>query len=178
MTGHAVSELLLLPNCLLPHCQVSPGDLEHMSVTQKDRKKKQLRKRPTCIHTRGCQLQHVIPCYALIDLWVILKSPWSFVHVVHRDHMNSAQNADQGARTCGRFVYSIVKITRFYYYQTWLTFVWEIYLQGAQRFVGFFLLIVLFGCWLVGQANSDHMWSWYALACEYSHQTSKLILHA
>ena len=29
--------------------------------------------------------------------------------------------------------------------------------QGAQRFVDFFFSIVLFGCWLAGQANSDHV---------------------
>ena len=28
---------------------------------------------------------------------------------------------------------------------------------GAQRFVGFFFLIVLFGCWLAGQANFNHV---------------------
>ena len=32
-------------------------------------------------------------------------------------------------------------------------------LRDAQRYVGIFFLIVLFECWLAGQANSDHMWS-------------------
>ena len=35
--------------------------------------------------------------------------------------MNRAGNADQAARTCERFVYSILKITRLYDYQTWRT---------------------------------------------------------
>ena len=42
----------------------------------------------------------------LIDLWVIeIKSPGSFahVHVVRRNHVNGARNADQAARTCERF---------------------------------------------------------------------------
>ena len=63
--------------------------------------------------------------------WV-KKSLWSFAHVVRGDHVNRARNADHAARTCERFVYSIVKI-RFYDYQTWLT-----HSQGAQRYVGFF----------------------------------------
>ena len=29
--------------------------------------------------------------------------------------------------------------------------------QGVQRFVGFFYLDCVFGCWLAGQTNSDHM---------------------
>ena len=49
--------------------------------------------------------------------------------------MNRTRNADHAARTCERFVYSIVKITRLYDYQTWQTR-GE---MGAQRFVGFFL---------------------------------------
>ena len=29
--------------------------------------------------------------------------------------------------------------------------------RGAQRFVGFHFLTVLFGCWLAGQTNCDHV---------------------
>ena len=35
--------------------------------------------------------------------------------------MNRARNTDQVARTCERFAYSIVTITRFHDYQTWPT---------------------------------------------------------
>ena len=59
------------------------------------------------------------------------------MHVVRRDHVNRARNADHAARTCERFVYSIVKITRLYDYQTWRTHL--INVRGAQRYVGFFL---------------------------------------
>ena len=42
----------------------------------------------------------------LTDLWVIkIKSQWSFAHILHRDQVNSTQNADHAARTCKRFVY-------------------------------------------------------------------------
>ena len=44
-------------------------------------------------------------------------------------------NPDQAARTYERFVYSMVKITRFDDYQTWPT-----HSRGAQRFVGSFFL--------------------------------------
>ena len=54
----------------------------------------------------------------LVDLWGIrIKSPRSFAHLVRRDHVNRARNAYQAARTCERFVYSVVKITIFYDYQ-------------------------------------------------------------
>ena len=52
--------------------------------------------------------------------------------------MNRARNADHAARTCKRFVYPTVKITRLYDYQTW----WTHFLRnsrGAQRQVDFFL---------------------------------------
>ena len=58
---------------------------------------------------------HVIGFSDLVDLWVInIKSPCAFARVVRRDHVNRARNADHAARTCERFVYSIVRITRFY----------------------------------------------------------------
>ena len=61
-----------------------------------------------------------------VDLWVIkIKSPWSLAHVLRRDHVNKAWNADYAARTCEKSVYSIVKETTFYDYKTW--FVWEIH---------------------------------------------------
>ena len=65
---------------------------------------------------------HVIGFSGLVDLWVIkIKSLWSFARVVRRDHVNRARNADHTARACEMFVYSIVKITRLYDYQTWQT---------------------------------------------------------
>ena len=103
---------------------------------------------------------HVIGFFDLVDLWVIKikKSLWSFALVVRRDHVNRARNTDHAVRTRERFVYSIAKITRFYDYQTWQTYLSRSS-RGAQRFVGFFL-IMLFGCWLARQENSDHMGSW------------------
>ena len=59
------------------------------------------------------------------------------MHVVHKDQVNSAQDVDQAARTCERFVFSIVKITRLYDYQTRPTHLLR-NSQGAQRYVGFF----------------------------------------
>ena len=71
---------------------------------------------------RGTRLLRVIGFYDPVDLWVIkIKSPWSFAKVVRRDRVNRARNADNAARTRERFVYSIVKITRLYDYQTWRT---------------------------------------------------------
>ena len=101
--------------------------------------------------------RHVIGFSDLVDLWVIkIKSLWSFARVVRRDHVNRARNADHTARACEMFVYSIVKITRLYDYRTWQTHFLR-NSRGAQRFVGFFFLILLFGCWLAGQAISDHV---------------------
>ena len=50
--------------------------------------------------------------------------------------MNRARNAEEVARTCERFVYFIVKITKLYDYQTWQTHFGG-NSRGAQRFVGF-----------------------------------------
>ena len=77
------------------------------------------------------------------------------MHIVRRDHVNRARNADHAVRTCERFVYSTVKITRSYDYQTWAdTFFWEIHevRKGMWAFC-FYCLIVLFSCWLAGQTN-------------------------
>ena len=52
-----------------------------------------------------------------------------------------------------RFVHCIVKITRFYDYDTLFFFRNP---RGAQRFVGL-KLFSLFACWLTGQANSNHI---------------------
>ena len=63
---------------------------------------------------------HVIGFSDLVDLCVIkIKSLWSFAHVIRRYQVNRARNADHAASTCKRFVYSVVKITRLYGYQTW-----------------------------------------------------------
>ena len=56
--------------------------------------------------------------------------------------MNRARKADHAARTWERLVYSKVKITRLYDYQTWQTHFMR-NSQGAQRSVGFLFLIVL-----------------------------------
>ena len=52
--------------------------------------------------------------------------------------MNRARKAYKTARTCGRFVYSTVNITRLYDYQTWQTLSFLRNTRGAQRYVGFF----------------------------------------
>ena len=51
--------------------------------------------------------------------------------------MNRARNADYAARVCKKSVYSVVKITRLYDYQTWKTSL-EKFSQDAQRFMGKF----------------------------------------
>ena len=82
------------------------------------------------------------PCdwfFDLVDFWVIkIKILWSFAHVLRRDHVNRARNADQAARVCYRFVYSIVKITR-----VWLSNVEGTRLEKFTRYAkvyGLFLL--------------------------------------
>ena len=82
----------------------------------------------------------------LVDLWGIrIKSPRSFAHLVRRDHVNRARNADQAARTCERFVYSVVKITRFYDYQKWLTHLFEKFTRCAKQ-CGLFLVVLSIDC--------------------------------
>ena len=65
------------------------------------------------ICSKPCQSIHVTEFLELVDLWVnkILKKPNPLIH-------SCEQNTDQVARTYERFVYSIVKTTRLYDYQT------------------------------------------------------------
>ena len=50
-----------------------------------------------------------------------------------------ARNAYHAARTCERFVYCIVKITRLYDYQTWQTHLWWKFTRCAKVYGLFFL---------------------------------------
>ena len=93
----------------------------------------------------------------LVDLWVMKtkKSIWSFARVVHRDQVIRARHVDHTARTCDMFVYSIVKITRLHGQHTNV-----LEIHGCAKVFGLFFLDVLFGRWLAGQTNSDHMDCW------------------
>ena len=74
-----------------------------------------------------------------VALWVTkIKA-----HVARRGHVNRAQNADHAAKTCDRFVYSIVKVTKLYDYQTCQTF-FERFIR-CSKVCGLFFLIVLLG---------------------------------
>ena len=84
---------------------------------------------------------HVIGFADLVDLWVTKIKAYDPLRAVRRDHVNKARNTDHAARTCERFVNSIVKITRVYDYQRRQTHLF-------LKFTTF--LIVLFGCCLVG----------------------------
>ena len=90
--------------------------------------------------------------FDLVDLWVIkIKSLWSFAHVVRRDHVNRARNADtQREYAKGLFYsqdYMIIKHGRHIF--------WEI--NEVRKGMWDFFFIGLFGCWLAGQTNSDHV---------------------
>ena len=90
---------------------------------------------------------HAIGPSELIDLCVI-KIKLSFVHKVHWDHMNTARNADQAARRCEGFVYSIVKITRSYDLSSMAdTFLWPFFLPCAfWVLIGWADKLLLQGC--------------------------------
>ena len=73
------------------------------------------------------------------------------------DHVNRARNADQAARTCERFVYSIVTVTRFLDYEAWHICLRNS--QGAQRYMGFFSSLCFSDAdWLDRQTLIT--WSW------------------
>ena len=73
-----------------------------------------------------------------------------------RSRSSEQSRENKRARTSERLVYSITEMTELYDYQTWLTHFLRSP-RGAQRFVGLFVLTALFGCWLAGHANSDHV---------------------
>ena len=111
-----------------------------------------------CIFKCLCYIEknHLIGFSDLVDLWVIkIKKPMILCACsTSRSSEQSTKNTDHTVRVCERFVYSVVKITRLYDYQTWKTRFWR-NSRGAQRFVGFVFLTVLYGCWLAEQTNSD-----------------------
>ena len=82
-----------------------------------------------------------------------IKSPWSLAHVVRRDHVHRARNADYAARVYERFVNFISKMTRLSNIE--LAFLEEFTMRNI--FVGLFFLTVLFGCWLAEQVNFHHI---------------------
>ena len=73
-----------------------------------------------------------LTCSGFVGVWPYdpLHMYMWYVEIKWTEH-----ETHQAARTCKRFVYSIVKITRLYDYQTWNSR----NSRGAQRFVGFFL---------------------------------------
>ena len=75
------------------------------------------------------------------------------MHIVCQDQANRARNAKHTAGTCEMFVYSIVKITRLYDFQTRETHFLRSS-QGAQRHMSFFLDCAL--CMLIDWAGTNH----------------------
>ena len=84
-----------------------------------------------------CYHCHVIGCSDLVDLWVT-KIKKSIILCASSSQVDKTRSADHAARTCKRFVYSILT-TRFYYYQTWLTHLFEKFTRCA-RIYGFLFL--------------------------------------
>ena len=68
------------------------------------------------------------------------------VQGVYIDNMHKARNADQVARTLGKGLFhSIVKITRFYSFQTWPTHLIEKFMRcakGMRAFLSFFWVLI------------------------------------
>ena len=92
--------------------------------------------------------QSQLPCdrifrqFADFRIIKIKKFVMLCVRSIRRDQVNRARNADYAARTCERFVYSIVKITRLYDYQTWQTFSEKF--TRCAKVCGLFLLLFCF----------------------------------
>ena len=97
-------------------------------------------------HFLRTQYIHVIRFSDLVDLWVIkVKCLWSFARVMRRNHLNSTW--DHAARTCERFMYSVVKITRSCYYQTWSIHFFEKlewFTQNCSQYIYVYIYIYLF----------------------------------
>ena len=115
------------------------------------------------INTRAFP-SHVTGFSDLVDMWVIQKKKPMILCArstkIYPLQVNRAWNADLAARTCEKFFWhSIARL--------WLSNMADRFWgnsRGAQRYVGFFSLIVLFGCWLAGQTSSGHV---VTLLCLY-----------
>ena len=105
------------------------------------------------LHTRESAWQvwsfdflHLIGFSDLVFLYK-RKKPMILCALVRQYQVNRERNTVQTARAYWTFVCSVVKITRLYEYQTWQTrFCGNS--RDAQRLMGFFLLTVIFECWL------------------------------
>ena len=127
---------------------------------------------------------HVIGFSDLFDLWVIKirKTMILCARSTSRpnEQMNkwtAARNVDQAARTRERFVYSIVKVTRVYDYQTWQTFCWEIHevRKGMWAFLSW--LYFSDADWLGGQAPITWWQSDVINGVGYKHSFIAFISH-
>ena len=80
--------------------------------------------------------------------------------ITQREHAKGLfileSNADQKVRTCGKFVSTIVKITRLFDHKTWPTHLYEKFTRCAKVCGPFFLLDSAFRV-LIGWTNSDYM---------------------
>ena len=91
----------------------------------------------------------------LVDLWVIkIKSPRSFAYVIRWNHVNRARNADQAARTCEAVCMSYSQNNKIFWVSNMTGHMFEEFTRCA-KVCGLFIL--LFGCWLAGQTNPDHV---------------------
>ena len=102
--------------------------------------------------SRHSQTNHAIEVSDLFDLWVIkIKSLWSFAHVVRRDHVNRARNADHAA--------SMWKVCLFYSQNNkivWLSNMADtIFYKSQEVCKGMWALFLEWG--LAWQANPDHV---------------------
>ena len=94
----------------------------------------------------------VIRFVDLIDLRLIFKIRRPMILCTHSTpyveiKWTEHENADQAVRPCKRFVYSTVKITRLYDYQTWQT-LFERFTRCAKVCGLFFFLFFFFSCLL------------------------------
>ena len=93
----------------------------------------------------------------LVDLWVIkIKSLWSFAHVVRRDHVNRTRKRRSRSENMGKVCLSYSQNIKILLLSNMATTLFAKFTRCA-KVCGLFFLIVLFGCWLAGQANSGHV---------------------
>ena len=115
----------------------------------KERKKE--RKKPSVMGDRI----HVMAFSDLVALWVIRIKDWFFAHVVCRDHVTSSTKCRSHSESTLKVCFFSSQNNKIRMIKRWRHIFWE--MNRCAKVCGVLFVIVLFGCWLAGQENCNHV---------------------
>ena len=115
-------------------------------------KKKRERKKPSVMGDRT----HVMAFSDLFALWVIRIKDWVFPHVVCRDHVTSSTKCRSHSESTLKVCFFSSQNNKIWWLaKRWRHIFWE--MNRCAKVCGLLFMIVIFGCWLAGQENCNHV---------------------